>query len=60
MESSIPKFENPEALERYLENLKLQLLNAEFAALSKISKESDDNNRELEKVSFLLENLIHF
>ncbi len=57
MDSSIPKFENPESLEQYLENLKLQLLTSEFAALGKISQDSGPHK---EKVLYLLENQIYF
>ena len=58
MQHSIPKFENKEALEQYLDNLKLQLLNSEFANLCNIEKEPTANNNQnnLEKVPFLIPN----
>ena len=54
MTSSIPKFENKESIEQYLDNVKLQHLNAEFDTLCKIPQQPDP-----EQVSFLI-NLTHF
>jgi len=51
MQPSIPKFESKEALEQYLDNLKLQLLNSEFANLCKIPPESPE---ELGQVPYLV------
>jgi hypothetical protein len=40
MNQSMPRFENKDSLERFLGSMKLQIFNAEFAALCKISPDS--------------------
>jgi hypothetical protein len=54
MNQSMPRFENKDSLERFIGNMKLQIFNAEFATLCKVSTDSmrqlfDDSNDQFEK-----------
>jgi hypothetical protein len=51
---SMPRFENKDSLDRFLGNMKLQIFNAEFAALCKVSQDSmqqlfEDSNTAYDK-----------
>jgi len=57
----MPRFENQDSLERFLGNMKLQIFNAEFAELCKISPDSmrqlfDNSNQQFEKVTLSSQN----